>query len=237
MPHADTPVTVGSDQARQWAVQELSKPQYHRAPQSPSPPPSPSPSTAVPQPSPPSARPPSPGHALTVILIILAAILLVVVVLLVLRRLGKPRTEKKIKQTKAGAKSAGSGREARTVLTGAALHRHDAELAAAGSDWAAAVRERFRAVIATLDERGLLPERADRTADEAARDAGVFLSAHAEALAAAARAFDEVEYGEYVATPEAYAVISEVDELVRTQQPDTLRLPIAIAPTMPGGMQ
>src|SRR5947209_3905918 len=113
MMHADTPVNVSSDQARQLAIRELSKAQYHRS----------------------------------------------------------------------------------------------AAQAAAGGDFAEAIRERFRAVIATLDERGLLPERADRTADEAAADAGAILPTHAEVLVAAARAFDEVEYGEYVGTPEAYAVI------------------------------
>ena len=48
--------------------------------------------------------------------------------------------------------------------------------------------------------------------------------------------FDEVEYGEYVGTPDAYAVISNVDEVVRTEQPGTLQLPTAIAPTIPGGI-
>lgn len=231
---ADTPVDVSSDQARQLAIQELSKTQYHRNSLFSSP--SPQPSTAVPSPPPAQPRqPPTPSHALTVVLVILAIFILVVVVLLVVRRLGKPRTEKKSKEktAKRGA-SAGAAEE---VLTGAAARRRDAERAAAAGDWAEAIRERFRAVVATLDERGLLPERADRTADEAAHDAGVILPAHAGVLTAAARAFDEVEYGEYVGTSEAYAVISEVDELVRTEQPGTLRLPTAIAPTVPGGMQ
>ncbi len=234
MIRADTPVDVSSDQARQLAIQELSKTQYHRNSLSSSP--SPQPSTAVPSPLPAQPhQPPNPSHALTVVLVILAIFILVVVVLLVVRRLGKPRTEKKSKEKTARRGDPGGGVE--EVLTGAAAHRRDAERAAAAGDWAEAIRERFRAVIATLDERGLLPERADRTADEAAHDAGAILPAHAGVLAAAARAFDEVEYGEYVGTPEAYTVISKVDELVRTEQPGTLRLPTAIAPTMPGGMQ
>jgi hypothetical protein len=234
MTHADTPVTVSSDQARQLAIRELSKSQYHRADQPPSPSPSPTPSTAVPQPPPPA---PSANHALAVVSIILAALLVVTLVVLVLRRLGKPRTEKKVKGKKSDGRQAGSGRASQEALFGAALHRHQAQTAAAAGDWAAAVRERFRAVVATLDERGLLPERADRTADEAAHDAGVVLPAHAAVLGAAARAFDEVQYGEYVGTPEAYSMISDVDELVRTQQPGTLQLPTAIAPTVPGGVR
>lgn len=235
MMRADTPVNVTSDQARQMAIRELSKAQYHRGsvPSAPSA----QPSTASPSPSPLSPPPhaPSTGHALTVVLIILAIFLLVVVVLLVLRWLGKPRTEKRSKtKTAKRSEPASSVEEA---LTGAALHRRNAQRAADAGDWAEAIRERFRAVIATLDERRLLPERSDRTADEAARDAGAILPAHATVLGAAARAFDEVEYGEYVGTPEAYAVISDVDELVRTEQPDTLQLPAAIAPTVPGGVR
>ncbi len=232
MMRADTPVTVNSDQARQMAIRELSKSQYHRGAL-----PTPSPSTALPSPPPlrQPPHPPSPSHALAVVLIILAIFVLVVVVLLVLRWLGKPRTEKRRKEK--AEQGAGAGNTVEKVLTGAALHRHNAELAASAGDFAEAIRERFRAVIATLDERGLLPERADRTADEAARDAGAILPAHAEVLVAAARAFDEVEYGKYIGTPEAYAVISRVDELVRTEVPGTLQLPTAIVPTVPGGVQ
>jgi len=168
------------------------------------------------------------------ILIVLAIIVLVIALVLFLRWLGRPRKSKKRKKDKDSQSSAAATLQ--DLLTGAALHRHNAEIAATAGNWAEAIRERFRAVIATLDERGLLPERADRTADEAARDAGVVLPAHAAVLAAAAHAFDEVEYGEYVGTPNAYAVISNVDELVRTEQPGTLQLPTAIAPTIPGGI-
>ncbi len=225
---ADTPVTVTSEQARQLAIQELSKPEYHRIPASPSP----SPSTATPSPPPPSHASSS-NHGLTIALIVLAIILLAIALLLFLRWLGRPRTSKKRKSD--STKKATTAGAADEILTGAARHRRDAELAAAAGDWAEAIRERFRAVIATLDERGLLPERADRTADEAARDAGAILPPHRAILEAAARAFDEVEYGKYVGTADAYAVISSVDDLVRTETPGTLQLTTAIAPTIPGG--
>ena len=225
MARTDTPVTVSSDQARQSAIRELSKSQYHKAPFTPSPsPPKPSPT--------PPPHPPTASHGLTIALIILAIFLLVLAVLLVLRWLGKPRTARKAKSDSDKVKNGGG--QAKEVLTGAARHRRDAELAAAAGDWAEAIRERFRAVIGTLDERGLLPERADRTADEAARDAGAVLPGRGEALTAAARAFDEVEYGEYIGTAAGYAVITEVDEAVRTEQRGTLQLPVA---TVPGGGQ
>ena len=96
MARMDTPVTVSSDQARQLAIRELSKSQYHKTPFTPSP----SPSTATPSPTPPP-HPPTASHGLTIALIILAIFLLVVAVLLVLRsansrvsgnsaRLGRP---------------------------------------------------------------------------------------------------------------------------------------------------
>jgi hypothetical protein len=229
MARTDTPVTVSSDEARQQAIRELSKSQYHYTPSTPLP----SPSTATPSPTPPPHAASS-FHGLTIALIVLAVFLLVVAVLLILRWIGKPRTSKKSKKASADGGKSALGR-IEEVLTGAARHRRDAELAAAAGDWAQAIRERFRAVIATLDERGLLPERADRTADEAARDAGEVLPEGAEVLMAAACAFDEVEYGEYVGTEAGYAVISQVDELVRGGQSGTLQLPTAIAPTVPGG--
>jgi Domain of unknown function (DUF4129) len=226
--HTDTPVTVTSDEARQLAIRELSKPEYHRA----TPPPIPSPSTAIP--SPPPTHTPSPNHVLTIALIVLAIILLVIALVLFLRWLGRPRKTKKRKSQK--DKQTTAVHETDDLLTGAALHRRNAEIAASAGGWAEAIRERFRAVVATLDERGLLPERADRTADEAAHDAGAILPAHGAVLTAAARAFDEVEYGKYVGTPDAYAVITNVDELVRTEQPGTLQLPTAIAPTIAHGI-
>jgi type II secretory pathway pseudopilin PulG len=226
--HYDTPVTVNSDEARQLAIRELSKPQYH----GPNLVPSPSPSTAIP--SPPPAHTDSSNHALTIALIVVAVIVLVIALVLFLRWLGRTRKAKKRKSDKDKQSTAATTLD--EILTGAALHRRNAERAAGAANWAEAIRERFRAVIATLDERGLLPERADRTADEAARDAGVILPAHSTVLTAAAHAFDEVEYGEYVGTPDAYAVISNVDEVVRTEQPGTLLLPTAIAPTVPGGI-
>jgi hypothetical protein len=41
-------------------------------------------------------------------------------------------------------------------------------------------------------------------------------------LTAAARAFDDVEYGEFVGTAEGYRLISEVDELVSAARPGAL---------------
>jgi hypothetical protein len=209
---AGVPVTPDRQGAQQQAGQELAQGKYHVQP---SPTPSgasssPSPSVASPSPTP---TPTASHHSSTgtILLVILLIVVLGTALLLLLRKMGKPRKDHAGKDVKPKHLAGGAGE---APLFGAALHRHNAEQAARGGDWQEAIRERFRAVIATLDERRLLPERADRTADEAARDAGDLLPEHAGALHEAARAFDEVEYGDYLGTPEGYAVIGAVDEAI-----------------------
>lgn len=94
----------------------------------------------------------------------------------------------------------------------AAEHRAMAEAAAHEGDWGAAVRERFRAVVRQLEERGALDPRPGRTADEAARDGGVVFGPLRGQLDAAARSFDEVTYGNRPGSPDTYAAIRALDE-------------------------
>jgi hypothetical protein len=218
----DAPVVVDSGQAQQMAQRELAKPQYHvhQGTAQPFQLPSAGVSASSPATPPQTQHSSSAGHAGVIVLVILGAAVLVVVVVLLLRWLGRPRTEKTAKEKTEKQKPGTVAAE--EILFGAARHRRDAQLAADSGNWAEAIRERFRAVIATLDERGLLPERPERTADEAARDAGALLPAHAGVLNAAARAFDDVEYGEYVGTAEGYRLISEVDDVVCSAQPGAL---------------
>lgn len=96
----------------------------------------------------------------------------------------------------------------------AAGYRRVAEEHAAGGRWAEAVRARLRAVITALEERAVLDPRPGRTADVAAREAGVVLPAQAAALAEAARVFDDIWYGEAAAGPEDYRRLVAVDEAV-----------------------
>jgi hypothetical protein len=93
----------------------------------------------------------------------------------------------------------------------AADHRHAAEAAAAQGNLAEAVRERFRAIVRGLEERGVLDERSGRTVDEVAREAGARLPDYANALRAAARVFDDVWYGGHPATASNYQRLSELD--------------------------
>lgn len=90
-------------------------------------------------------------------------------------------------------------------------HRRLAEDAARDGDWAAAVREGFRAIVRQLEERGAIDPHPGRTADEAVRDAGKVFAALRDDLEAAARHFDEVAYGDRPGTSQAYAQISTLD--------------------------
>jgi hypothetical protein len=98
-------------------------------------------------------------------------------------------------------------------------HRAAAEAHTASGEWALAVRERLRAVVRSLEERALLEPRPGRTADEAAREAGVALPECAEVLLAAARLFDEVWYGGRPAGPDADRLLRELDRRVAAARP------------------
>lgn len=95
----------------------------------------------------------------------------------------------------------------------------------------------MRALVRSLEERTLLDIRPGRTADEAATEAGRALPEHAAALAAAARTFDDIAYGERTADQDAYRLLHELDRtLERTRPvlaPDTAGAAVP-APT-PGG--
>ena len=69
-------------------------------------------------------------------------------------------------------------------------HRQEAQRLAGADDYTAAIIECVRAIAAELEERGMLPPRIGRTADEFADEAGQALPAHADALRDAARQFE-----------------------------------------------
>jgi hypothetical protein len=101
----------------------------------------------------------------------------------------------------------------------AADHRRAADAHAEGGRWAWAIRERLRAVVRELAERDLLEERAGRTADEVAAEAGRVLPGCAAQLRAAARLFDDVWYGGVPATAEMDALLRELDEALHRARP------------------
>ncbi|MFE6871482.1 DUF4129 domain-containing protein [Kitasatospora sp. NPDC057692] len=101
----------------------------------------------------------------------------------------------------------------------AAEHRADAERHAADGRWTEAVREQMRALVRGLEERTLLDPRPGRTADEAAAEAGRALPDHAAALLAAARAFDDIAYGERTADQAAYQLLRDLDRTLERARP------------------
>jgi hypothetical protein len=110
------------------------------------------------------------------------------------------------------------GRTSAALLPGHSLsardHRQEGERLAAAGDFAGAIVEALRAVALELEERGLLPPRAGRTADELAAEASAPLPGQAASLRAAARLFDEVRYGGRAGTPAGYRRLRDLDAAV-----------------------
>lgn len=98
-------------------------------------------------------------------------------------------------------------------------HRAAADEHAAGGRWDLAVRERFRAVVRSLEERTVLDPRPGRTADEAAREAAASLPGTAEDLTRGARVFDDVWYGGRAASPEHDQQLRALDDAVAATRP------------------
>jgi hypothetical protein len=204
---ADVPVTIDRDAAQRAAEAELAKPEYHAA----------DPnlldrvlnwlggrladlfraaSEAV------------PGGVLGLLVLLAVLVLVAVVVRLRVGRLAR------------NFRAPGLVFEDRTRT--AQDHRAAAEQAFAAGDFAAAVRERFRAIVRGLEERAVLDVLSGRTADEAARDAGAHLPGSRAELAAGARLFDDVYYGDRPATAEDYRRLAALDEQVSRQRPGVL---------------
>lgn len=96
-------------------------------------------------------------------------------------------------------------------------HRALATQAERDGDWDTAVVERFRGLVKGLEERTVLTARPGRTADEAAGEAGTSLPDLAGRLGEAARVFDEVRYGGRPAGAQGAELLREVDaEVDRT---------------------
>ena len=98
-------------------------------------------------------------------------------------------------------------------------HRQQSERYAAAAEYSAAIIERMRAIAVELEERGILPPRPGRTADELAADANRALGAHAGELTAAARLFDDVMYGGRDGTRDGYQRVRELDSILATARP------------------
>jgi hypothetical protein len=202
---AEVPVDVGRDEAREAAQSELADPVY-------------------------AAAQPSwfdrlvkwvvdlvadlvdgvtglvPGGPVGVLLLVLVLVAVVVAVRLRVGRLARSRRSGDAPVFDGGTRSA-------------AEHRADAERALADGDVGAAVRERFRALVRGLEERGVLDEQTGRTADEAAVDAGRMLPGAADWLRRAAVLFDDVHYGGRAADVAAYRWLTDLEQSVTAARP------------------
>ena len=181
---ADAPATPGAQEAREAAEAELAKPAYH---------PVPNlldrlwrwlvehldPTTVIP------GIPPL-LSGLIVLLVLVTCVVLLVVLLRRFRPVGRSRR---------AARLFDDERDARALARAA-------DAAAERGDWDAAVVERFRAIIRSLDERGLIEDYPGMTAHEAAALASSALGALGGELTRAAVLFDAVRYGEVVSTAE-----------------------------------
>lgn len=135
---------------------------------------------------------------------VIAVLILLAAVALVVWRVGLPRWR-------------GRRRDAEVELdpTRAAQdYRSRSEEHAAAGDWAAAVRDRFRAVVRELEVATILDVRPARTAWEAAYRASRALPGCADALREGAETFNAVIYGDRPATEAAYRQLVALDEQV-----------------------
>ncbi|MEV0581937.1 DUF4129 domain-containing protein [Nonomuraea sp. NPDC050310] len=135
----------------------------------------------------------------------------------------------RLRRTTRGAAGGGGelfGTRARTAVE----HRQEAERLAGEELWAEAVQERLRAIARDLEERALVDGLPGRTADELAAEAGRALPGFAGELAAAARVFDDVTYGDVPGTAEAYGMLRDLDERLRQARPT----PLPPQPPLPG---
>lgn len=198
----EVPVVPDADQARGWLERELADPVYHQ------------------QPSILSrllawlrdlfAR--ADGATLGDVgtLLVVVGVLAVVVVVTFLVT-GPVRRSRRL--ARAGAVLDADERRSAAELRAAA------DAAAARGDWAAAVTDRFRAVVRSLEDRTVLDERPGRTAHEAVEAAGLRLPAHAADLRSAGRLFDDVVYGDVVPGPADDAALRELDARLAATRP------------------
>jgi hypothetical protein len=117
-----------------------------------------------------------------------------------------------------------------------AEHRRLADAFAADGKYDEAVRERLRAIVRSLTERGVLDNRLGRTATEIAVEAGSELPTVAADLLAATDTFGAIWYGRLPATAEHDALLRTVDEKVaaaRPGQPGDLLVGAALGWAMP----
>ncbi|HZI98449.1 MAG TPA: DUF4129 domain-containing protein [Actinomycetales bacterium] len=150
--------------------------------------------------------PEGPGGGIGLALLALGVLLVVAVVV---ARVGPARRAARVR----------TGEVFADAVHSADAHRSSADSHAALGEWDLAVRERFRAVVRSLEERTVLDPRPGRTADEAAREAATALPGLAADLVRGALVFDDVWYGGRPATAAHDATLRALDAAVGGARP------------------
>lgn len=199
---AEVPVRPDRQTARSWAEEELLKREYQEERRGPL-------RLLVDWLRSLLDRIPAPGSVNVNLGVTIAILLVVVLVAYVLWRSGGVRRQARARPGDVFDDPA---------LT-AADHRRAADAAEAAGDLRTALLERFRALVRGLSDRALVELEAGRTATELTRRAAVRLPALAPRLAAAARDFDDVRYGDRPATVDAVRAMRELDEQAARTSP------------------
>jgi hypothetical protein len=199
---AEPPVLPGSDEARRWAVEELSKSEYREA--------APGWLDGLWQNlldwlrsldgSGMDATPAAPLIGVAIAVVIAVAIILV-----------RPRLN-------AGSRRSDDVFDADSTFS-ATDYRARAAAAAAAGEWGEAVVDCFRAMVRTAEDRNVLDARPGRTADEVARELAGPFAAEARRLGWAARTFDGIRYGHEATDGDAYEAMQALDAALQSLKP------------------
>jgi hypothetical protein len=146
--------------------------------------------------------------------------LVVIIVIVIAVRLGplKPAARRAVPITDAGTRPLTS-RQLREAAEASAAAADAARASTGMGDYTTAILQRFRAIAVSLEERGVLVPDAGRTADELATQAGRLFPRQAAGIAAAARLFDQVRYGDGVGARDDYEEIRQLDDALGQVRP------------------
>jgi Domain of unknown function (DUF4129) len=120
------------------------------------------------------------------------------------------------------ARGAGPARDPFSRGLTARQLRDAAAASDAAADYSTAILQRLRAIVASCEERGVLAPDAGRTADELATQAGTRFPAQRASLAAAARLFDQIRYGDRTGTLDGYKRLCDLDAMLTALRPEPL---------------
>ncbi|MCS5716576.1 DUF4129 domain-containing protein [Herbiconiux sp. CPCC 205763] len=205
----DIPVDPDAHQARQWMLDELSKPPYEAARP-----------TWFDQLSQAfgewlgSLRVPdgSGFGGLVPLAIVIAVVVLLVVAFLVF---GRPRLNRR-SQVKTGALFGADDTRSAVEL------RASAARAADQGDFSTAIQEAFRALARQLAERTIVTTSPGTTAHDFALRAGASFPSHSDELGACARLFDGVRYLDERGSREGFDRVTSLDRRMQADRPTAL---------------